>query len=157
MKILFAACALFQNHIDDGGNHFTGFFDDHGVADADVFLADVIFVVQRGAADGAAGKKNRFKFGHGRERAGATDLDGDGFEFGFGLFGRVFVGDGPARRFGRRSDAALLLERIQFDDRTVGFVGEIVTDLVEFGDGGDEIVLGFAKPRSLRCLESERF
>ena len=157
MKILFAACALFQNHIDDGGNHFTGFFDDDGVADADVFLADIIFVVQRGAADGAAGEKDGFEFGHGRERAGATDLDGDGFELRLGLFGCVFVGDGPARRLGRGADAALLLEGIQFDDRTVGFVGEIVADLVEFGDGGKQVVLGFAKPCSFRCLESERF
>jgi hypothetical protein len=51
----------------------------------------------------------------------------------------------------------LLLEGIQFDDRTVGFVGEIMTDLFQLGDGGNEVVLGFAKPRPLRRLESESF
>ena len=54
-------------------------------------------------------------------------------------------------------DAALLLERIQFDDRAVGFVGELFADCVEFGDGGDEFVLGFAKPGAFRRFEAEGF
>ena len=47
-------------------------------------------------------------------------------------------------------DAALLLERIQFDDRAVGFVGEIFADRVQFGNGGDEFVFGFGKTRCVR-------
>ena len=71
------AGALLSAPLHHGGNDFAGLFDDDGVANADVFLADVILVVQRGAADGAAGEKNGFEFGHGCERAGAADLDRD--------------------------------------------------------------------------------
>ena len=101
-----------QHHVHHGGNDFAGFFDGDGVADADVFLPDVILVVQRRAADGAAGQENRLQLRHRRERAGASDLDGDGFEFRFGLFGGVFVGDGPARRFG--GEPGLLALRKEF-------------------------------------------
>ena len=106
--------------------------------------------MQRGAADGAAGEEDRFEFGHRRERAGAPDLDGDGVELRLGLFRRVFVGDGPARRLGCRARAALMLERIQLDDRAVGFVGELFADLVQFGNGGDEVVFRFCKTRCVR-------
>ena len=44
---------LFLHH-DDGGNDLTGFFDDDDVADADVFALDLLVVVQRGVANGAA-------------------------------------------------------------------------------------------------------
>ncbi len=75
MKNFFASTSFVQNDAYDGGNDFAGFFNRHGVADADVFFADVILVVQRCAADGAAREKNGFEFGHGRERAGAPDLE----------------------------------------------------------------------------------
>ena len=63
-------------------------------------LRDFVLVVQGGAADGAAGQEHRLQFGHRRQHARAAHLHGDAVESGLGLFRRVFVGDGPARRFG---------------------------------------------------------
>ncbi len=148
---------LGQHHIHDGGNDFAGLLDLHRVADADVLLADVVFVVQRGAADGAAGQEDRFKFRHGRERARAADLDGDALEQRLGLLGGVFVGDGPARRLGGEAGYFALREGVQLDDRAVGLVGELVPHLVEFVDGGDQFLRRAAVPGPFRRLEAERF
>ena len=151
----FAAAALGQHDVHDGGNDFAGFFDGHGVADADVFLADVILVMQRGAADGAAGQEDRFEFGHGRERAGAAHLDGDAVEPRLGLLGGVFVGDGPARRLGGEAGDVALREGVQLDDRAVGLVGEVLAHLVQLPDGGDQFIRRAAVPGALRRLEAE--
>ena len=94
--------------------------------------------MQRGAADGAAREKNGCEFGHGRERAGAPDLDCDVAQLRLGLFGRVFVGDGPARRLGGEPGAFALREGIQLDDRAVGFIGKFFTDLVQLLDRGNQ-------------------
>ena len=113
-----------QHHVHDGRNDFAGLLDLDRVADADVLLADVVFVVKRGAADGAAGQEDRFEFGDGRERARAADLDGDALEQRLGLFGGVLVGDGPARRLGGEAGSLALREGVQFDDGAVGLVRE---------------------------------
>src|SRR5947209_3252398 len=43
-----------EHHVHHGGNDFAGLFDGHSIAEPDVFLADVLFIVQGGAANGAA-------------------------------------------------------------------------------------------------------
>ena len=61
----FRASPLCQNHSHDGGNHFPGFLNRHSVANPDVFAPQFIFVMERGAGDGAAGQKDRFELRHG--------------------------------------------------------------------------------------------
>jgi len=45
------------------GITFAGLFDSDGITNADVLLADIIFVVQSRPADGAAGEEDGFQFG----------------------------------------------------------------------------------------------
>src|SRR5689334_10503783 len=96
----FFADAFGEDNTHNRRDYLSSFFDGDSVADANVFLADVILVMERGAADGAAGEKNGFEFGDRSERTGTANLDGDSLQFGFGLFGGVFVGDSPAGSFG---------------------------------------------------------
>jgi len=57
----FLARPLGHHHIHDGGNDFASFFYLDRVPNADVLLADVVFVVKRGAADGAPSQEDRFR------------------------------------------------------------------------------------------------
>ena len=82
---------------DHSRDDFAGFFDQHRVADADVFFGDFVLIVQRGARNGRAGDQHRFQLCDRCEHAGAADLDGDCGEGGFLLFGDKLVGRGPAR------------------------------------------------------------
>ena len=50
---------------DNRRDDFPGFFDDHGIALADIFALDFIFVVKGCAAHGGTGNEDRFEFGHG--------------------------------------------------------------------------------------------
>ena len=89
----FFAGAFGEDDANDGGNDFAGFLDGDGVADANVFSAQFILIVQGGAFDDGAREEDGFQLRDGCEGAGAPDLDGDGLEFRFGLLGGVFVGD----------------------------------------------------------------
>ncbi len=75
---------------------FAGFLDGDGVADADVFAADFVFVVRGGAGDGAAGEKDGIQLGDGCQYSGAATWMWIWLRTGLGLFGGVFVGHGPA-------------------------------------------------------------
>lgn len=152
----FGAGAFIGDDADDGWDDLAGFFDDDDIAYADIFPAEFIFVVEGGAADGATGEVDGFEFGDGGESACAADLDGDGAEAGFGLFGGVFVGDRPAWELG--CVACTLAERygIELNDGTIGFVIETFTSRVEALDGIDEFIGRIARPEHLWGFESER-
>ena len=134
------------NDVDDGGNDLSGFFDDDGVADADVFAADFFFVVEGGAGDGGASEEDGVEFGDGGEGSGAADLDGDGAEEGLGLFVGVFVGDGEAGGFGGGAEFGPEGEFVEFDDGAIDVVGEVVFVALEFFDAGDDVVDAGAGP-----------
>src|SRR5690606_7503667 len=125
---------------DHGGDDFTGFLDEHGGADADVFFRDLVLVVQGGAGDGGAGDEDWRELGDGGEHAGAADLDGDGVEGGFLLLGEELVGGGPAR--GARGEAEFFaLGAVEhFHDGSVRAVAEVVAALVYAGDGFEKVV-----------------
>ena len=146
-----------HHHVHDRGDDFARLLDLHHVADADVLLADVVLVVERGAADGAAGQEHRFELGHRRERARAAHLDGDALEPRLGLLGGVLVGNGPARRLRGEAGDFALRKGVQLDDRPVGLVGETAPHPIQFFDGGEQFVCRAAMPGLLRRLEAERF
>ncbi len=142
--------ALLLVHADDGGDDLAGLLDDDEVTHPDVLALDLLEVVQRGVAHGAAAEEDRLQPRDGRERAGAADLDVDGEQPGLRLLGLVFVGDGPARGLARGAEVALLGERVHLDDRAVGFVGQLLALLVEFTDGFDDFLRGVAMPDEIR-------
>ena len=78
VKFLRAGRTFGFHHLENFRDDHAGLADDHGVADADVFAADFVLVVERGARNRGALHEDRFKFSHGREHAGAPDLHGDG-------------------------------------------------------------------------------
>ena len=102
MKKSFLSASFGQDDVNDSWNDFAGFLNGDRIANADIFLSNVIFVMQSRAADGAARQEHRFQFGYGSQSAGAADLHRHRFEFGFRLLGGVFVGNCPAWRFGSK-------------------------------------------------------
>ena len=75
---------------------------------------------------------------------------------GLRLLGGVFVGDGPARRFGGEPRRFPLREGVELDDRAVGLVGEAAAHFVQFVDGGHQLVGRAAVPGLLGRLEAQR-
>ena len=74
---------------------------------------------------------------HHRERgdpAGAPDVDLDVEQLGLRLFGRVLVGDRPARRPRGGTEPALQGEIVDFDHHTVDFVLDLVAVLAPVAD-----------------------
>lgn len=80
-----------------------GALDHHRVTDADILALDFVLIVQRRIGDHHTADRDRGEAGDRRQGAGAADLDVDGFQNGGRLFGREFVGDGPARSAGDKA------------------------------------------------------
>src|SRR6266404_9233073 len=57
-----------QHHIEDSRDYLSCLLDRDGVADANILLPYVIFVVQRCATDRTARQEHRFEFRHWRQR-----------------------------------------------------------------------------------------
>ena len=85
------------NNLDHCRNHFTGFFDHDGIADANIFALDLVFVVQRRARNCAAANENWLEHSYRRQNSGPPDLDFDIEQFGFDALRCVFVSNRPAR------------------------------------------------------------
>ena len=126
--------------LDDGGDDFSGFFHEHGRAEADVLAVDLVLVVQRGAGDGGAGNEHGCELGDGCQHAGAADLDDDVVERGFLLLGQEFIGGGPARGAGGEAELLALGAVEDLDDGSVGAVVEGVALAVDAGDGFEHFV-----------------
>jgi hypothetical protein len=70
-----------------------------------------------------------FKLATGTYGTGAAYLVGYGKQFGLYPFGFKFIGDSPARRFGRKAQLLLLRVVVYFNNNAVN----IVTEVVPFG------------------------
>ncbi len=68
----------------------------HRVADPDILLPDLIFVMEGGAADRDAADTDRLEDGYRGQDAGAADIAEDIEHLGGGASGGEFIGDGPA-------------------------------------------------------------
>ena len=91
--------ARIHHRTDDIGDHFPGAFDQHPVTGTDVFVGDVVEVVQGGAFHDHAADLDRFQYGVGRQHAGAPYVDADMFQLGGHLAGWEFEGDRATRVF----------------------------------------------------------
>ena len=116
--------AAVQHHRHHLGDDVARAAHDHGVAHPHVFASRFEFVVQRGVGHRDAAHKHRGQLGHGRELAGAAHLHVDGQHGGHFFLRRVFVGHGPARLAGHKTQALLLRQVVDFVDHTVDVVGQ---------------------------------
>ena len=123
-KLSFLPCARFLPNFDDRWNHFAGFLDYHGVADANVFALNLIFVMERGSADRTSANKNRIEHGDRRERTCATNLNDDVEQPRLDAFGFILERDRPARRLRGEPENLALRECVDFDDRAVRLIRE---------------------------------
>src|SRR3954452_14860052 len=129
-EFLFPTSPQIGPHRNNGGNDLACFFDQDRVADPNVFALDLIFVVQGSPGDGATAHHYRLERRDRRQRSGATDLHQDVYQPRFHSFGLVLVGDRPARRFRGEAEDFTLRKGIDFHDRAVGLIREIVPDSI---------------------------
>ena len=117
------------NAADDLGDHVAGAAHDHPVADANALPAHLEQVVQGRVRDRRSADEDRLELGHGRELAGAADLDLDRLERRRSFLRRVLLRHRPARL--ARLEAELVLQRAVVDlvDDAVDLVGQAVACL----------------------------
>jgi hypothetical protein len=132
--------ALLKIDGEDGGNDFSCFFDVNVISHANVFAGDLFEVMQGGARNGGTAEEDGIEFGDRGNNPAATDLKSDGVEAGFGLFGGVFVSDGPAGGFLGGEENALLIEAVDFDNRSIGGEGKLGAVVIEGADGLKDFV-----------------
>ena len=133
MEYLFLAGARSRLGPNDVRDDFARFLDQHHIADANILARDLARVVQTGPAHRCAGQLYGFQMRHRGEDAGLADLHFDLEELGQRLLRFVLVGDHPARRLARGTQAALLSEVVYLDDHAVGLVGQIMATLGPVG------------------------
>ncbi len=121
---------------DDFGDDVAGAFDDDRVSGGNAEAGDFVFVVEGGSADDDAADGDGAEVRDRGERAGATDLEIDLLDDGFGLAGGVFEGDGPAGELGGPAKFLLLGDGIDFGDDAIDFEGE------RFALGGEALAEG---------------
>ena len=120
------------NNFDNGRDHFARFFDDHRVADADVFAFDFILVMQRCPPNSASAYQHRLQHCYRRQNSRAADLNHDVIQAGLHALSLVFVSDGPSWRFCGEPEPLALRKRIHFHYGAVGLISEFATDAVQF-------------------------
>lgn len=135
----FRAVALIGQGADDFGDDFAGFLDDDPVADADIFVADVVFVVKGSPLDRRSSQAHGLKVRSWRQDACTAEADRDSQDLGFGLFRREFIGNGPTRDLDRIAELRLLGKGIDFDDHAVCCVRQAVAAVVPAVDEGDDV------------------
>ena len=109
---------------DDLGDDVPALLNDHGVADAQFFITDFVFVVEGGPADRRSGKEHRFELGDRGHHAGAADLEPDVREARHGPLRGELAGDGPAGAFHRGPEFAVQPDGVHLDDHAVDIVGQ---------------------------------
>jgi len=124
-KWLCAARPLLQNDAHDLRDHVAGALHHHGVADAHVLAFDLFLVVQGRILHHHAADGEWLELGHGRELAGAADLDIDIEQGRLRLLRGEFVRDRPARRTRDKAKALLKIETVDLVDDTVDVVAKI--------------------------------
>ena len=108
---------LVEHDGDDLRNHVPGPLDDHRIAHADIDPVadrrarrippcDIVLVVQRGVLHHHAAHGHRLQPRHGRQRAGAPDLDIDALEDGASPARRGTCGRWPSAAPARQSPSA---------------------------------------------------
>src|SRR4029077_20748112 len=120
LELLFFGAVL--DNFQNVRNYFPGALDENGIAGVNVEAFDFVHIVEGGFGNGDAADLHRLENRKWGEHTGAADADGDfAKESGF-LVGRIFIGDGPARRL--RSEPQLVLQAyfIDFHHDAIDFI-----------------------------------
>ncbi len=150
------ALAVFLDDLLDVRDHVARTLDPNRVADIDVFLGDLLGVVEARPRDGDAADVDRLEQGDGSQSAGSADLNrhvDDGRHF---RAGRELVGEGVAVVTGRPAEFLAGLAVVDLDHGAVDLVVQFVTALehaVAVVDGrvdvgGEFDVIGHPQPQS---------
>ena len=118
------AGAAAGDHLDDLGDHVARAAHEDPVAHAHVLAAQLLLVVQRGAAHGDAAHEDGLQVGHRGDGAGAADLHHDLLDLRLHLFGRELEGDGPARRLRDLAQAGARIDGVDLHHQPVDLVGQ---------------------------------
>src|SRR5690606_36460171 len=132
--------ALFRDDGDDLRDDIAGALDDHGIADADIFANDFIFIMQRRVGDDDAADGDGAKSRNRRQRAGAADLYLDILDHRTRLFGGEFMRDGPARTASHEAETLLPVEPIDLEHDAVDIIIEAGAKLLDIAVGIDRLL-----------------
>ena len=125
----FAAVAQGDDRADDLGDDVTRPPCDDRVTDEHALAPDLVGVVQGRHADGHPTHPHGREHREGRDPAGTPDIDRDVTQRRRHLFGRVLVGDGPARRLRGGAQPPLQAQVVDLDDDAVDLVLDVVAML----------------------------
>jgi hypothetical protein len=129
---------LFGQHAHDFRDHVAGPANDDGVADADVFAANLILVVQSGVDHRHATDENRFEPCHRRQCASTADLDADVEQLGDRLLGGEFVRQRETWVVSSETEALVSRQLVQLVDHTIDIVGQRAALAADLGVVGEE-------------------
>ena len=113
-------------HADDVRDDLARLFDDDDVPLAHVLALDLVGVVQAGPLDDRTGQLDRFKIGHGRDRAGLAHLDTDRREPRGSFVFLEFVGDRPAGGLRSRPEPLALVVAVHLEHQAVDLEVQLV-------------------------------
>src|SRR5690606_14843800 len=119
---------------------------------------DVVLVVQGGVFHDDSADSDGPETRHGRQRAGAADLDVDGQQFGRRLLRREFVRDGPAGASGAEAEAILEGKVVDLVDDAVDVVlqrGALFLDGAVRGECGVNVIAHFHQRVDRKAPASE--
>ena len=131
--------SFFLDRTDNFRNDITGFADDDCIADADVLIGDVVFIVKRRKRNRRSCDLDRCQFGIWRTLACTSHRDKDVFHLGSDFLCRELIGDGPFRNTGCKAKLSLQLIGIDLDDHAVDLIRKIMADLLRIIDEPDDI------------------
>ena len=115
----------FGKHPHHLRDHIASPLDHHPVANTDILAADFILVMKRRVGDNNTADGDGFKPRHRCQRAGTPDLDVDGVQQGFGLFGGEFMRQRPARRTRHLAKPGLVIMPVDLVDDPVNVIAKI--------------------------------
>ena len=140
MPDFFSAATQLGQRAQHFGYHFPGPFDDHAIADANVQIPDVVFVVQSGAFDGDTADLHRLEHGIGRHGSGAANVDNDVEQGRHCFFAGILVGQRPTGILAGEAQFLLQGQRVDFNDQAVDLIGQMVAPFAKRGYIGDQLL-----------------
>lgn len=129
MENLFLTGPFFHGDTQDFWNDFRGFIDNDPITDANILFRNEIFIMKRGTADGAPRKLYGIKDSRRCKDARPAHLDNNIPQRRFRLFGREFIGHGPAGILSRGPEDVLLPYGVDLDDDTVRVIAKALAAL----------------------------
>ncbi len=163
VEVLVAARVVFVvDDLDHLGDHVAASLHHYPVADLHAQALDLVHVVQRSPAHGGAANRDRLEHGHWCEFACPPHVHKNVFYPSRAAAGRVFVGDGPARRFASKAQPLLKAHGVHLDHDAVNLIGQLFPRLLALGNklqhlfnaACQSVMRTYLEPQVMQRLES---